>query len=279
MFRPLFPKNSCEVALDNIRPAELLLRVYSLLENDEIQTEGAMVAQLRTLVQAGDEEDLLLVYNEIFLGLIRESAQMPRSELRRSALENLLRQAVVAACTGLDAYLPSLLRVNLPIVIRAKGRDFFPFHDKELRAFFDDLRFDLPTTLRLLEDPDEAPRFIADKILGLTKFKYLSSRKGVYAVGALLGLHDTWSDIAARLHREQGELTRILDATTRRRNDIVHRADRPQTDPTADIQEIGFAWARQSVDTIKHVCLALDELVAKRITTLDSSVTENKEVP
>jgi hypothetical protein len=56
-----------------------------------------------------------------------------------------------------------------------------------------------------------------------------------------------------------------IEDTTRRRNDIVHRADRAQTDPGGDIQEISYSWAKQSVDTIMHVCLALDELVTTQM--------------
>jgi hypothetical protein len=59
-----------------------------------------------------------------------------------------------------------------------------------------------------------------------------------------------------------------LDATVRRRNDVVHRADRSQDDPAGDAQEIGFPWAKQAVETIRVVCLALDELVTSRLKQL-----------
>src|SRR5215831_19224546 len=55
---------------DNIRPAELMLRVYRLLEHDTPKTDGEMVQALRALVKADADEGLLLIYNEIFLGLI-----------------------------------------------------------------------------------------------------------------------------------------------------------------------------------------------------------------
>jgi hypothetical protein len=253
---------------DNIRPAELLLHVYRLLENDKLYTDGDVVAALRKTVNAGVDEQLLLIYNEIFLGLVRERAQMPPAAFKRSALNNLLRQAIVAACTALDTYLPSLLRVNLPTVIVAKGRQFFP-EDAELREYFRDLVFDLQETLRLIGDPD-APLFIANKILGLTSFKYLSSKKGIHAVGALLALEKSWNLIAQKLQRDGKDLQKTIDETARRRNDVVHRADRSQADPTGEAQEIGYAWSKHAVDTIMHVCLALDELVAGRMNELKS---------
>jgi hypothetical protein len=152
------------------------------------------------------------------------------------------------------------------LVIRAKGREFLP-EDQSVREFFADLTFDLTETLRLLSDPN-APLYISNKILTLAKFKYLSSRKGVHVVGALLTIPRTWDEIAGKLQRDKKDLMNIIDETTRRRNDIVHRGDRPQTQPDGPIQEISYAWARQSVDTIAHVCFALDELVAARMAQL-----------
>ena len=61
---------------DNIRPAELMLRVYRLLEHDTPKTDGEMVQALRVLVKAEADEGLMVIYNEIFLGLIREGAQI-----------------------------------------------------------------------------------------------------------------------------------------------------------------------------------------------------------
>jgi hypothetical protein len=262
----LSPRQAFE---DNIRPAELLLRVYRLLECDAIQTDGEMITSLRAVVGAVPDEGLMLVYNEVFLGLIRERAQIPPSALKRSALNNLLRQSVVIACTALDTYLPSLLRVNLPVVIEAKGREFVP-QDGDLREYFKDLVFDLSETLRILNEPETAPLFIANKILSLTNFKYLSSKKGIHAVAALLSIEKPWPQIAEKLGRDRKDLMNIVDETARRRNDIVHRADRMQSDPGGEAQEISYSWSKQAVDTIMHVCLALDELVAARMKELQA---------
>jgi hypothetical protein len=261
-----------QVFEDTIRPAELLLRVYRLLENDTIYREGDMVKSLRAVIGASEDEDVMLIFNEIFLGLIRERAQLPPAALKRSALCNLMRQSVVVACTALETYLPSLLRVNLPTVIQAKGRSFFP-QDTELQEYFKELTFSLDETLRILGDPT-APLYIANKILSLTTFKYLSGRKGIHAVGALLSIDKPWEQIAQRLARDKRELMKIVDETTRRRNDIVHRADRPQSDSGGDVQEIMYSWSKQAVDTIGHVCLALDELVTARMEELQTEISQ-----
>jgi hypothetical protein len=257
------PRQSFE---DNIRPAELLLSVYRLLESKQIETQGDMVDKLRDLVGAHKHEDLMLIYNQIFIGLVRQGAKIPPADLKKGALGNLLRQAVVAACTALETYLPALLRENLPVVIEVKGRDFFP-QDKELQTYFKTLTLTLSEVMRLLEDPD-APLYLANKVVGFVDFKYLSGTKGMHVVGSLLGITDPWTQIATSLHRNQDEMMGIIEETVRRRNDIVHRADRLQKDPGGEAQTIGFAWTMQAVDTISHVCLALDELVEKKVSEL-----------
>src|SRR5947209_18496666 len=120
---------------DNIRPADLLLKVFRLLEHDALNTEEALLRSLRELVKAEEDESLLVISNGIFLGLIRELADVPPASIKRSALCNLLRQAVVSACTALETYLPALLRSGLPEVINLRGRDFVP-KDREITEQF-----------------------------------------------------------------------------------------------------------------------------------------------
>ncbi len=107
---------------DNIRPADLLLKVFRLLEHDSLNTEEALLRSLRELVKAEKDESLLVISNGIFLGLIRELAEVPPSSIKRSALCNLLRQAVVTASTALETYLPILhLRNALDAVLQDKA--------------------------------------------------------------------------------------------------------------------------------------------------------------
>ena len=269
MITTLSPRQTFE---DNMRPAVLLLHVYRLLDsNDNILTEGGLLDALREITQASADEDLMLIYNELFLGLVRERAQLPRSTLRQATLCHLLRQAVVASCTALETYLPALLRANLPVMIRARGRDFVPRSDKTVKTYFSDLQFSLDETLRLLDD-ENAPEYISNKIVGFVNFKYLSRDKGVHVVGSLLGLADSWGEIAAHLNHNEEELTRTLNDTIKRRNDIVHRADRSQSDPGGEAQVITFAWTQHAVDIINHVCLALDELVTARVAELEAMI-------
>jgi hypothetical protein len=250
---------------DNIRPADLLLRVFRLLEHDAPNTEAALHRALRDLVKADEDEGLMVIYNEIFLGLIRERAEIQPASIKRIALCNLLRQSVVTACTALETYLPTLLRSQLPEVIKLRGRDFVP-KDKEIGEQFKNLAFNLDECLRVLTNPD--PLFIANKMISFLNFSYLSGKRGIHVTGALLGIDNPWKQIANRLKRSEEELKKILDDAVNRRNDIVHRADREKKAPDGPPQDIGYAWSRQAVDTVRVVCLCLDELVTARLKEL-----------
>lgn len=261
----LSPRQTFE---DNMRPAELLLQVYRLLESsDDLTTRSELLSGMRRIVGAPADEQLMLISNEIFLGLVRERANLPTSALRRATLCHLLRQAIVASCTALESYLPALLRANLPAVIRAKGRDFALRGDRVVAEYFADLQFRIDEVLRLLGDQNAAD-YVAYKILGLANFKYLSSQKGVHVTGCLLGVPDVWAATAKRLGRDRQELTETLETTVARRNDIVHRADRKQSDPSGPPQDISYSWTHHAVDTNKCICLAVDELVADQVRQL-----------
>jgi hypothetical protein len=268
---------------DNIYPADLLLQVYRLLDtNDQMFTEGELVEQLRLVLNAKSQEYLMLIYNDIFLGLVREKAHLPVATLRRSTLGHLLRQAVVVSCTAMDTYLPALLKANLSITIRAKGRDFIPVSDGDVMRYFSlkGMTFSLEETMRLISETnysgnvEYASSYIANKILSVSQKLYLSTSKGVHVVGVLLGIEKPWDRIVEHLGRDypseeaspgKSELQSILDTTVDRRNNIVHRGDRNVDDPEGEPEEITYAWTRQAVDTVEHVCIALDELVTAKM--------------
>jgi hypothetical protein len=283
--------NPRQIFEDNIYPADLLLQVYRLLDtNDKLLTDGEMVEQLRSLLKYRNQEYLMLVYNDIFLGLVREKAHIPAATLRRSTLSHLLRQAVVVSCTAMDTYLPALLKANLSTTIRAKGRDFIPVSDGEVMQYFSlkGLTFSLEETMRLISETnysgtvDYASSYIANKILTVTQKQYLSTSKGVHVVGRLLGLDNPWDRIVEHLGREiksnektqgKSELKAILDATVDRRNNITHRGDRKLENVDGEPEEISFAWAQQAVNTVEHVCIALDELIAMKMAEYREVIT------
>lgn len=245
---------------DNIRPARLMLKIYRLLNcQDAFQSDGEFVEKLRGFVAATAAEDLLVLQNEIFVGLVREKAEVPKFWLRTATLCNLLRQAIVASCTALESYLPALLRQHMDSVISARGRNFVP-KDKEVNTHFKDLQFTLEEVLRVMTEQDAA-LYLSNKLIRFIDFRYTTGARGVHVVGVLLGLTDPWSAIADHLGKQKDDLRDTLETMVNRRNDIVHRADRGKKQVDGGQQELTYAQANQGVEAIYQVCITLDELV------------------
>lgn len=245
---------------DDLAPARLMLRVYRLLDcQDNIQGEGEFVDKLRETIEASSSEELMVLHNEIFLGIVRERADVRRRDLKTSTLRHLLRQATVLSCTAMEVYLPALVRLHLPTVVRIRGREFTN-QDGVVNEYLAKLNFTLEDVLRATAIED-GPLFIANKILSFIEFQYLGGTKGVAVASGLLGLQQPWDRLAEQLDRDGRELKRILRAAAQRRNDIVHRGDRTVDSPEDGPADIPFSWTNQTVETISSVCHALNELV------------------
>lgn len=270
----------------NFRSAETLLKVYRLLDTRDgphvdtpggPQTKHVLMQRVRELLMASDDEELILLVNELFLGVVRENADMRPAVFKHDNLSMLLRQAVVAACGAIDVYYPALLKTNLPRVIAVKQRNFVP-HDGNTRDFFRDFHLSLEDTLRLLSDPTPE-NILADLFIKHLERKTLSNSQGVAVALQILGVEETWAKIAERLGQSKEPLSRQFEALISRRNDIVHRGDRSSKDPDGQIQEIEYAWADNHVRVARSVVLASEELVAAQMNALTVSPTESIEPP
>ena len=253
---------------ETFRPAKLLLDVYRLLDNEKVETDHEWLAELRSLVGAEAEEELLLIWNGVFLGLVREAAAVRRPTLRREALKNLLRQSVVCACTAMESYLQVLLDENLAEMVSRRGYELWPKGDKEAIAYFADFNLNLEGALRLIDGESDPSGALARKLLGYFKYKNLGSDKAVKIAGVMLGLAAPWKEIATHLGRDQNDLIQGVRNAFKRRNNIVHRGDREvgcEADPREDLS---YEWTKQAVENIENVCMTLGELVGQRLAEL-----------
>jgi len=258
--------------------AELLIHVYRLLENDGLQTTGQLVTSLRGVLECQEDEQIQLVVNAIFLGCIRENANVPGIHLKPQSLQNLLRQAVVSGCTAYETYLTTLLQAHIFTVIEVKQHQFFP-EDKEVKEYFKGLSLTIGDSFRLLNDAERSV-FLGQKIVSYVQSKNVGSVNGLATLGLLLGLRNPWSQLAAHLQRDSEQVKKMIGDALIRRNRIVHASDRLLKDDGLEKHTIAFAWTRQAVDTIKHVCLGFDEIVtARRIEYRAELAARKQEIP
>lgn len=265
-----------EVFQDSFRIAELLLYLHRLLENDGLVTKGDLVVGLREMLRTAPNEQLQLVLNSFFLGCIREEANVPTAVMRPQSLSNLLRQAVVSGCTAYETYLSTILAKHIFTVIEVKQHEFFP-NEGEVVKYFDGLSFSIGEAFRLMS-LEERDVFLGNKIVTFVQKKNLGSVAGLKTVGLLLGMDSPWDKVAHHLSRDRKDVTKTVADCIERRNAIVHRADRNLGEAGMDKQGIAYAWTRQAVDTIGHVCLAFDELVTTRMAEFQEQLDARKEL-
>jgi hypothetical protein len=253
---------------ETFRPAKLLLDVYRLLDNDAVVTEHEWFCQLRPLVAAQDDEELLLIWNGVFLGLVKEAAAVRKTSLRREVLKNLLRQSVVCACTAMESYLQVLLEEHLAEIIRLRGYEIWPKADKEAIEYFKDFNLGLEGALRLIAGDSDPFATLARNLLGYFKYKNLGSDKAVKTAGIMLGLESPWKQIAQHIGRDEQDLINGIRTTFKRRNDIVHRGDRELGQEAGSRQDVSYEWTKQALETVENVCLTLGELISQKTADL-----------
>ena len=212
----------------------------------------------------------MLLWNGVFLGLVMEAASMRKSSLRRDVLKNLLRQAIVCACTAMESYLQVLLDEQLTEVLRLRGYESWPKGDKEAIEYFKDFNLGLDGALRLIVGESDPFGTLARSLLGYFKYKNLGSDKAVKTAGMMLGLDSPWKQISKHLGRDEADLINNIRTTFKRRNDVVHRGDRELGQEAGPRQDLSYEWTKHAVETIENVCLSLEELTSKRLAELRS---------
>jgi len=254
----------------HFRAAQVLLKVYRLLDSDEELLQSRdLLPKLREVIQCGSDEPIVLLLNDLFLGLVRERAEVPPNFFKRSNLNLLLRQSVVSACTAMDVYFPALLDAYLPTVIQIRQRNFLP-PGGDVRQLFRDFRLRLDELPALLEEPESSGRWsvLARRILEYCGARTMANASSIAAVMLLLGVDQPWKQLSARSGLPEESLRSQIATLIKRRNDIVHRGDRVVGQLDADPQPIDYAWTSAHISGAQSVVLACDALAMDRIQRL-----------
>ena len=265
--------NSRDTFDTHFNAADVLLSVYRLLESDDgPHTSHALIAALRPAIASHQDEDLILLFNQLFVGVVRDRANLKPKFFQPVTMTLLLRQSVVAACSALDVFVPHLLQSHLADVVRIRQRNFLP-NNGDVRSLMADFRLKLEDIWPLAEEPslDERWNKITQRVLDHLGNKTLSNDAGISAALALLGIEEPWKQIARRVGEPETPLRDKLKKIVSRRNDIVHRADRSRTDPEGEPQTIDFTWAQNHVGAVQTIAYACYDLTRARALELRAS--------
>lgn len=163
---------------------------------------------------------------------------------------------------------------NTLAVIKARGRKA----DESLRAVT--LTLDDYLSLEGYSDPDERLKEI---ILRRFERGALYDSSKIDEVMKILTVKDFWKDIATHTGLDASTIRSQLNDLILRRNQIAHRADRPEDNTPADqcdahgLRPITYPWVNTRISTAKAFVQGAAASVAAAIRLLDAIIAQREE--
>lgn len=267
--------NALDLANRNFAVAEHLLQLEQLFADAaQHQPSGDYVLQLCSEMQTPAGAAWHHLKNTHALIGISGSIPVPSCLTTTKGLDFLLRQAVVVACSALESFIWDILRENTLTIIKARGRKA----DDSLRAVT--LTLDDYLSLEGYSDPDERLKEI---ILRRFERGALYDSSKIDEVMKILTVKDFWKDIATHTGLDASTIRSQLNDLILRRNQIAHRADRPEDNTPADqcdphgLRPITYAWVNTRIHTAKAFVQGAAASVATAIHLLEEIIATREE--
>jgi hypothetical protein len=267
--------NALDLANRNFAVAEHLLQLEQLFADAaQHHPSGDYVLHLCSEMQAPVGSAWHHVKNTHSLIGISGSIPVPSCLVTTKGLDFLLRQAVVVGCSALESFIWDILRENTLTIIKARGRKA----DDSLRAVT--LTLDDYLSLEGYSDPDERLKEI---ILKRFERGALYDSSKIDEVIKILTMKDFWKDIASFTGLDASAIRAQLNDLILRRNQIAHRADRPEDNNPIDqrdphgLRPITHAWVNTRIHTTKAFVQGAAASVGKAIQQLELIISQKEE--
>ncbi len=258
----------------NFAVAESLLQLYQIfhgLKKADLKDE----LRLAVCSHWGDPPHAVVhpACNDRVMVLARSVAPIPEALTSEGGLDFLLRQAVVVACTSLEAFFWDVLRENVLTIVKARPRGA----DESLQK----LTFTLGDYMSIQQwgDPDERLRQI---ILKNFERGTLYNTASIDRIAGILTVppKQYWELVQKVSGEDSSQLNRKVSDLINRRNQIAHRADRPSESETPDglgLRPITFAWTNSHVQAARTLVTASVEIFTQAMARLESDIRAAEE--
>lgn len=256
--------NALSVFRQSFAVAERLLQQYQLAGGLEWSTPPEPL--LRALPPGwavGGTEGAQLAVNDHVVIFFRSTARIPGSLRVEGGLDFLLRQAVVVACTALEAFLWETVRGSALTVVRARRRGA----DRELRSLT--LTLEEYVGLDAAADPDSRLRQI---LLARFDRRVLHDVSAIDGVARMLGVKGFWQKVEEASGTPATNLRALVGDLVGRRNLITHRADRAGDGERADghgLRPITLAWTNLRLQAANTLANAADDVFGDALVELE----------
>lgn len=265
-----------DLAQQNFSVADHLLQLHELFRElrEEPAADALRLAVCRSL-SVPEQTVLRHARNDQLVLVAKAVAPIPASLLVEDGINFLLRQAVVVACTALESFYWDALRENVLTIVRARRRGA----DKSLRELT--LTLDDYLSLENYGDPEVRLRQI---ILKNFERGTLYDAASIEKIATVLTVRDFWPLVAKQCGQTDSEIKRQLGELINRRNQVAHRADRPDesANPPEEqdghgLRAISYAWANTRISTAKNVVAASAGIFKATLQQLERQLAEAEE--
>jgi hypothetical protein len=265
-----------DLAIQNFSVAEHLLQLHELFRelHEEAADESLRLAVCKSLALP-DQTALRHARNDQVVLVAKATAPIPPSLLLPDGINFLLRQAVVVACTALESFFWDALRENVLTIVRARKRGA----DESIRKLT--LTLDDYLSLEGYADPEVRLQQI---ILKNFERGTLYDASSIERIAAILTVRDLWTRIATKCGLPDSDIKRQIGELIARRNQVAHRADRPddQISPPEEadrhgLRAISFSWANARVAIARNVVSASAEIFTAALEQLAAQLRQEEE--
>lgn len=265
-----------DLAIQNFSVAEHLLQLHELFR--ELREED--VGKPLRLAVCGclslpDHAGLRCARNDQLVLVAKATAPIPHSLLLADGINFLLRQAIVVACTALESFFWDALRENVLIIVRARKRGA----DESIRKLT--LTLDDYLSLESYADPEVRLQQI---ILKNFERGTLYDASSIERIATTLTVRDYWKQVSKKCGSPDNDIKRQVGELINRRNQVAHRADRPddEADPPEDadkhgLRAISFSWVNARVATARNVVSASAEIFKNTLDQLVAQLRQEEE--
>jgi len=258
----------------NFAIVESLLQLYQMFSGLEKRglNDNVRLA-LCSFWEAPENTALHHAHNDRVAVIARAGTPLPEALIMEGGLDFLLRQAVVVACTALESFFWDVLQENVLTIVRARKSNA----DEAITSI--QIKLGDYISIENYKDPD----YRLKKII-LMNFKkgILYNEKSIDQVAKILTIKNFWEEIEKITGEKAKNIKRPISELIARRNQVAHRADRPDEDEkeTADqlgLRPITYAWTHQRVQTAKTLVTASVDLFKRVIKRLENDIRTAEE--
>ncbi|MBW1801657.1 MAG: hypothetical protein JRJ85_13120, partial [Deltaproteobacteria bacterium] len=104
--------------------------------------------------------------------------------------------------------------------------------------------------------------------------------ESIEKVTKILTIRNYWEQIEKLTGEKASNHKRLVGELIQRRNQIAHRADRPEGQEETDsvgLRSINYAWANLRVQAAKTIVNASDDLISRTIRRLEAEIESSKQ--